>query len=112
MRALRKPLLAALLLIGAAQPALAALALTLDEARHQGRVGETFSGYIAARQQDGETQALVKRINAGRSVEYQRIAQQNNLTTDQVARIAGAKLVERAGEGEYVRGLNGLWMQK
>jgi len=109
MRALRKPLLAALLLIGAAQPA---LALTLDEARHQGRVGETFSGYIAARQQDGETQALVKRINAGRSVEYQRIAQQNNLTTEQVARIAGAKLVERAGEGEYVRGLNGLWMQK
>lgn len=113
MRAFRKPLLAALLaallLIGAAQPA---LALTLDEARHQGRVGETFSGYIAARQQDGETQALVKRINAGRSVEYQRIAQQNNLTTDQVARIAGAKLVERAGEGEYVRGLNGLWMQK
>ena len=93
MRAFRKPLLAALLLISAAQPA---LALTLDEARHQ----------------DGETQALVKRINAGRNVEYQRIAQQNNLTTDQVARIAGAKLVERAGEGEYVRGLNGLWMQK
>ena len=72
MRALRKPLLAALLLIGTAQPA---LALTLDEARQQGRVGETFSGYIAARQQDGETQALVKRINAGRSVEYQRIEQ-------------------------------------
>lgn len=109
MRALRIPLLAALLLISASQPA---LALTLDEARLQGRVGETFSGYIAARQQDGETQALVKRINAGRSVEYQRIAQQNNLTTDQVARIAGAKLVERASVGEYVRGLNGLWMQK
>ncbi|MDU2734468.1 MAG: YdbL family protein [Mixta calida] len=102
-------MLAALLLIGAAQPA---LALTLDEARHQGRVGETFSGYIAARQQDGETQALVKRINAGRSVEYQRIAQQNNLTTDQVARIAGEKLVRRAAAGEYVQGINGQWIKK
>jgi len=109
MRALAKPLIAALLFIGAAQPA---LALTLDEARHQGRVGETFSGYLAARQQDSETQALVKRVNDRRSAEYQRIAQQNNLTRDQVAQIAGAKLVERAGAGEYVRGLNGLWMQK
>lgn len=103
-----KSALAALLLIGAQQ----AMALTLDEARHQGRVGETFSGYIAARQQDSETLALVKRINNGRSAEYQRIAQDNNLTTDEVARIAGGKLVERAGAGEYVRGLNGLWMQK
>lgn len=104
-----KSLFAVLLLIGAAQPA---MALTLDEARQQGRVGETFSGYLSARQQDNETLALVKRINSGRSVEYQRIAQQNNLTTDEVARIAGGKLVERAGAGEYVRGLNGLWMQK
>ena len=109
MRAVGRQLIAVLLLAGAAQPA---MALTLDEARHQGRVGETFSGYIAARQQESETQALVKRINDGRRAEYQRIAQQNNLTTDQVARIAGGKLVERAGAGEYVRGLNGLWMQK
>lgn len=108
-RAITQRLIAAMLLLGAAQPA---LALTLDEARHQGRVGETFSGYIAARQQDSETLALVRRINDGRSAEYQRIAQQNSLTTEQVARIAGGKLVERAGAGEYVRGLNGLWMQK
>ncbi|RPD97837.1 DUF1318 domain-containing protein [Candidatus Pantoea deserta] len=103
-----KGFIAALILFGA-QPA---MALTLNEARQQGRVGETFSGYIAARQQDNETLALVKRINNGRSAEYQRIAQENHLTTEEVARIAGAKLVERAGAGEYVRGLNGLWMQK
>ncbi|THD38882.1 YdbL family protein [Pantoea sp. R102] len=89
-----------------------AWALTLDQARQQGRVGETLSGYIAARQQDDETQALVKRINDGRSQQYQRVAQQNNLTTAEVARIAGEKLVNRAGSGEYVRGINGQWVQK
>lgn len=99
-------LLVALLLVPSAW------ALTLDQARQQGRVGETLSGYIAARQQDDETLTLVKRINDGRSQQYQRVAQQNNLTTAEVARIAGEKLVNRAGSGEYVRGINGQWVQK
>jgi uncharacterized protein YdbL (DUF1318 family) len=89
-----------------------AWALTLDEARQQGRVGETLSGYVATRQQDDETLALVKRINEGRMQQYQRVAQQNNLTASEVARIAGEKLVNRAGSGEYVRGINGQWLQK
>ncbi|QGY29301.1 YdbL family protein [Pantoea cypripedii] len=99
-------LLLALLLVPSAW------ALTLDQARQQGRVGETLSGYIAARQQDSETLALVKRINEGRIQQYQRVAQQNNLTTGEVARIAGEKLVNRAGSGEYVQGINGQWLQK
>ncbi|MXP57579.1 YdbL family protein [Pantoea sp. Taur] len=89
-----------------------AWAMTLDEARQQGRVGETLSGYVAARQQDDETLALVKRINDGRMQQYQRVAQQNNLSTSEVARIAGEKLVSRAGSGEYVRGINGQWLRK
>lgn len=40
-----------------------ALALTLTDARQQGRVGETQSGYLAAIKQDNETLALVKKIN-------------------------------------------------
>mgnify|MGYP004708766611 CR=1 FL=1 len=99
-------LLLALLLVPSAW------AVTLDEARQQGRVGETLSGFIAARQQDDETLALVKRINEGRTQQYQRVAQQNNLTTSEVARIAGEKLVSRAGSGEYVRGINGQWLRK
>lgn len=87
-------------------------ALTLDEARRQGRVGETLSGYLAARQQDEVTLALVSRINEGRRMAYQRIAGQNQLTTSDVARIAGEKLVNRASAGEYVRGINGQWLQK
>ncbi|OON41160.1 hypothetical protein BTJ39_04110 [Izhakiella australiensis] len=90
----------------------ASQALTLAEARSSGRAGETLNGYLAARQNDRETQELVNRVNAGRQQQYQRLAQQNNLTTSEVAAIAGQKLVERADAGEYVRGINGLWLQK
>ncbi len=78
---------------------LPAWALTLDEARQSGRVGETLSGYIAPRADDSDTLALVKRINDGRAAQYQRLAEQNNLITDEVARIAGQKLVNRAAAG-------------
>ncbi|WP_312757063.1 YdbL family protein [Pantoea brenneri] len=100
---------ALLLALVMAQPA---WALTLDEARQSGRVGETLSGYLAARAQDSETLALTERINAGRQQQYQRVAEQNHLTTDEVASIAGQKLVNRAAAGEYVRGINGQWLKK
>ncbi|MCU5775617.1 YdbL family protein [Erwiniaceae bacterium BAC15a-03b] len=89
-----------------------AWALSLDEARQQGRVGETLSGYIAPIKQDSETLALVARINQGRAEHYQQLASRNNLTTAEVARIAGEKLVQRAAAGEYVRGINGQWLKK
>lgn len=89
-----------------------AMALTLDQARQQGRVGETLSGYIAPLKQDAETLALVKRINAGRAEKYQELADGNHIAIDQVARTAGQKLVSRSPEGEYVRGINGQWLKK
>ncbi|KEY60930.1 YdbL family protein [Serratia sp. DD3] len=87
-------------------------ALTLDEAKQQGRVGETLSGYIAPLKQDAETLDLVKRINQGRSQKYQEVAENNNIAPDSVARLAGQKLVTRAPAGEYVRGINGQWLKK
>lgn len=89
-----------------------AFALTLDEAKQAGRAGETLSGYLAPVQQDSETLALVARINSGRTVQYQNVAKNNQVTVDDVAKLAGQKLVARAGKGEYVRGINGQWLQK
>lgn len=89
-----------------------AQALTLDEAKHQGRVGETLSGYIAPLRQDAETLDLVKKINQGRLEKYQEVAENNNIPPDSVARLAGQKLVTRAPVGEYVRGINGQWLKK
>jgi uncharacterized protein YdbL (DUF1318 family) len=87
-------------------------ALTLDEARTEGRVGETLSGYLAPREQDKDTLALVNNINAARSESYQQLADSNNLPVDEVAKMAGQKLVARAQPGEYVKGINGKWLKK
>lgn len=98
-----------LLCLLAASPA---QALTLNEARQQGRVGETLSGYLAPRQQDAETAALIAQINQQREQRYREVAQRNQLSTAEVARIAGEKLVQRAAAGEYVQGINGRWVRK
>ncbi|EIO7469175.1 YdbL family protein [Salmonella enterica subsp. enterica] len=87
-------------------------ALTLDEARTQGRVGETLNGYLAALKNDAETQKLVLDINQARRASYQQLADSNHLPVDEVAKMAGQKLVERARPGEYVQGINGKWMRK
>ena len=89
-----------------------ALALTLNEARTEGRVGETYNGYLVALKQDAQTQALVSEINKARSVSYQQLAQSHNLPVDEVAKMAGQKLVARAKPGEYVQGINGKWLRK
>jgi len=89
-----------------------AQAITLNEARAQGRVGETLSGYIAPVRHDQETLALVSEINAARSESYQKLADSNNLPVDEVAKMAGQKLVARAQPGEYVKGINGKWLKK
>lgn len=86
--------------------------LTLDDARAQGRIGETLSGYVAARQQDSETLALVKQINAARVTSYQQLADSNDVAINEVAKLAGQKLMARAKSGEYVRGINGQWVRK
>lgn len=87
-------------------------ALTLNEARTQGRVGETLNGYLVALKNDAETQKLVLDINHARRASYQQLADSNHLPVDEVAKMAGQKLVERARPGDYVQGINGKWMRK
>ncbi|WP_227734616.1 YdbL family protein [Yersinia proxima] len=89
-----------------------AFALTLEQAKQQGRVGETLSGYLAPVKKDAETLALVEQINIARAEKYQEVAQKNHISTEDVAKLAGQKLVNRAAVGEYVRGINGQWMQR
>ena len=92
--------------------ATSASALTLTEARQQGRVGETFSGYIAALKSDSGTLALVEQINQARRENYQQLADSNGVPRTEVEKLAGQKLINRAGPGEYVQGINGRWLRK
>lgn len=66
-----------------------AFALTLEQAKQQGRVGETLSGYLAPVKKDAETLALVEQINIARAEKYQEVAQKNHISTEDVAKLAG-----------------------
>lgn len=90
-----------------------AFSLTIDEAKQQGIIGESLSGYLAVVNQSRQDAfTLTNKINGERELKYSEIAQKNNLSTKEVAKIAGQKLVERAETGEYVRGINGQWLRK
>ncbi|MBK5073094.1 YdbL family protein [Budviciaceae bacterium CWB-B4] len=90
----------------------AASALTLKEAKQQGLVGETLNGYIAVVKPTTEAQALTDKINQARTEQYKSVAAENNVSVNDVAKMTGQKLVNRAEAGEYVKGINGQWLKK
>lgn len=67
---------------------------------------------LVALKTDAETEKLVADINAERKASYQQLAKQNNVSVDDIAKLAGQKLVARAKPGEYVQGINGKWVRK
>jgi len=88
-----------------------ALALSLSQAKSQGLVGETPSGYIEARSGGSEVSALVQSINAQRRQEYLAIAARDGIPLGTVERLAGEKLINRVGSGEYYKA-NGSWQRR
>lgn len=108
MKYFKTPLLLLLLL----SVSLGSWAVTLEQAKTQGRVGETLSGYLAVIQADSETAALVQQINEQRRQHYQTLAQRNGVSLSEIERLAGQKLIDHAKPGEWVQGVNQQWRQK
>ena len=90
----------------------AAYALTLDEARASGQVGEMPNGYVGIVQGGPGVQDLVDSINARRRAHYKEIADEEGAPMAAVEQRAGARLIERAGAGEYVMNASGAWVRK
>ena len=88
-----------------------AFAITLDEAKAQGLVGEKVDGYIAAviANPSAEVQALVETTNDGRRKAYADVAQRTNATVEAVGIVSAEKLREKAARGEYVQSTSGQW---
>jgi len=109
-----------LLLIALAFVPAVAFALTLDEARAQGLVGEDWTGYVAAvaANPSAEVKALIADVNAKRKTVYEQIAKQNStaqdpVTADDIARIGAPKVFEKAASGTYIRTAAGEpWKKK
>ncbi|SRR5690606_17404048 len=88
-----------------------AFGLELKDAKAQGLVGETDTGYLAAVQASAEVSALVADINAQRKAEYQRIARQNGISLADMEKLAAQKAIEKTPPGHYVS-IGGQWQRK
>lgn len=91
-----------------------ALALTLQEAKSQGLVGEQRDGYVGFVVSDVpvDVRALVRDINSRRRVLYQEIAEENGIRLEQVAALAYEEAVEETRSGHYVQNASGAWQKK
>lgn len=89
-------------------------AMTMDEAKSAGLVGEQFNGYIGAIKPNLPDEVIkeMKRTNQKRRNYYESIAKENNLPLEDVENVAGSKLVQRAENGEYIKEKEGDWVKK
>ena len=102
---------AALGLLVAAAPGPAS-ALTLDQARAQGLVGELPNGYVAARGNAPGVSGLVDSVNRQRRQQYQQIAAQSNVPIAAVEQQAGQALINRLRPGQWYMNAQNQWMQR
>ncbi|MCR9106211.1 MAG: YdbL family protein [Gammaproteobacteria bacterium] len=108
IRTIRQWLAVAVIAMLAAAPV---AALELSQAKDNGSVGETSSGYLAAVKPSAEVNALVESINAQRKAHYQKIAKENGIALDAVEMRAGKKAIEKSSPGAYINTGDG-WRQK
>ncbi|MBN8543750.1 MAG: YdbL family protein [Alphaproteobacteria bacterium] len=89
-----------------------AFAMSLDEAKAQGLVGERVDGYLGPVVESAEVIALVKDINNQRRAEYARIAAGNGQPLDVIQKLAAQKAYEKTPSGFYVQNTSGAWVKK
>ncbi len=104
----------AMLLVFALLVIPAAFAITLQEAKGQGLVGEQRDGYVGfvVSNVPAEVTELVGQVNAERRQRYQQIAQQNGITMDQVQALAYQQAVDATQSGHYLQNASGDWVRK
>ncbi|MBN8550522.1 MAG: YdbL family protein [Deltaproteobacteria bacterium] len=91
---------------------LSVFALSLDEAKAKGLVGEEPSGYLGVVVASPDATQVVQEINAKRRQKYQQIAAQNGTAVAAVEALAGQKAIESTPAGQYVKAANGSWVKK
>ncbi len=106
------PLLA--LLLGVAGWPSQGLAISLEDAKKQGLVGEQPNGYLEAvvPNPPADVLALIADINAKRRQKYEQVARTNGTSLDVVEALAGKTAIEKTPPGQYVRSASGRWIKK
>lgn len=92
--------------------ALPALALSLEEAKAKGLVGERTNGYLGAvSPSQTEAHALVEDVNLKRRQAYEEIAKRNRTNVHTVETLAGEKAIQNTKPGNFIEGPGG-WVKK
>ena len=108
-----RSLLHAAIAMAALLLAFPAAASPLDEAKAAGQLGEQANGFLGLPPGAPESaQELADQINGERKIRYGKIARKNGTNPAAVAALAGKKLIERAPDGEWVRGSDDEWVRK
>ncbi|GGB72701.1 YdbL family protein [Shewanella inventionis] len=89
-----------------------AWAVTLQQAKSSGWVGEQTNGYLGVIVDNAEVQQLVLTINAKRKQYYQVIATRNHISLDTVAKLAAQKAIQAAESGHKIQTPQGEWLTK
>ena len=107
-------LLVSMLLLGVLWLPWPSWALTLEEAKTQGVVGEQPDGYLGVVQPgaSAEVQALVNDVNQKRRQMYEEIARRNSTPLDAVEMLAGKTAIDNTRPGNFVRSPSGQWLKK
>ena len=92
----------------------AALAVTLQEAKELGLIGERRDGYVGFVVDDvpPDVCALVQSVNNQRRDRYREIAEENGITIAQVVAVAFERALEATQSGNYLQDASGNWVRK
>lgn len=117
MTRLRKSLavlLTAFTLIGTmtAAPS-SAWAMSLEQAKAQGYLGERIDGLLGPVESNvpADAASLMRDVNAKRMDKYRQIAGQNGTSVQAVQKIAGQKLIDKTPAGQWIN-RGGGWTRK
>lgn len=89
-----------------------AWAMSLQEAKSQGFLGEQLNGYLGVVKANSDASAVMNEVNGKRRAQYEKIAKKNNISASDVAKLAAQKAIAAADKGHYVQDANGKWVKK
>jgi uncharacterized protein YdbL (DUF1318 family) len=100
------------LVLVASTLAFSAWAISLDQAKEQGLVGEMSNGYLGVVIASSETSSLVDMVNKKRKDIYLNLARKNKITMQQVTKLAGDKSIAKTQPGHLIQNTAGQWVKK
>ena len=89
-----------------------AWAISLNQAKQQGLVGEMVNGYLGVVVTSPEVSSLVENVNNKRKQIYLDLARKNKLTMKQVTALAGEKAISKTRSGHFIKLASGGWIKK